>query len=852
MITSKPRQLLQELSNEYYTRLQVVEAKAHQLVEFSQGGSHLTFTPHGLSHISAVERNYDWLIPEADLKEFNAAELFCLICATFFHDALMIPTRIGDEREARENHIQRARDFLIANRDALSLTIHESDVIAEVIRGHGVFDTAELPPRIVLVNEVIDIRKLGACLSLADICHADSSRAPEIVLRHLEMDEESAFHWRRHFQISGITRVDDSIVMSSLTFSEHGDTAVEEYRRAIEGQLEIVKPFFDTVLKPIRRVELEQRRLDSPLDQTLQFQANTPEILRILIEGVYEREDVFIRELVQNSLDSCLVRQAKQARRNLSYEPQVLITVYKDYLTEEVRALRVDDNGVGMDITDVQDTVLWIGSSISSNVDIVTLLQETLGKNLIATFGIGLLSCFKASNKITVRTQKESETPLQFTLTGVSDSIKPEKSTDKSVGTTIVVGLKKAESDFDVWAAITHYFRQITQVSLRYLELEWGSDVLQTPRDEIFQAARFDGYTVSPRDYFDAEEQSIRVLLHGDDFSGSVWMPLDDIQSVTKEEGSVDILNEGVFVTDDSTEDWLPGHVRFCDAVFNFSAGAISLPAGRDRVIKDEKFRSKQKIIHDKSYGIIDVLVKHTHHKETAERNFAALVLSHMYSVALKPAQQKLLKRLDDYQVRIYKAEHRMSLLDLSLTPNQTIYLQYPQGRWLSDLGDFDGKKLYHTEDNFVELQAAMMTQQNEIVIDAVQSDAEVKRIIEADLIKAYLSESDSIVVDLVSTNILEGKQRSKPLPTLIRQEVGSVVKFVQVPGLPNKRGWKVGNELWINLANPSMHEVYDVLQRVDKGDVKVTLASILFDLLLYRFDDSIQSLVRAINRPSQ
>ena len=293
IITSKIRQKLQDVSPQYYSRLQVIESKAHQFVEFSQGGAHLTFTPHGLSHISAVERNYDWLIPDSDLSQFNGTELFCLICATFFHDALMIPRRIGDEAKARQNHIELARNFLINNRDILGLTLQEADTTAQIVRGHGVYDLEDLPSRIVLGNEVVDIRKLGACLSIADLCHADASRAPEIVFRYLELDEESAFHWRRHLQISGITRIEDTLLMSALTFSEQGDLAVQEYKNGIEAQCHIVKPYFDTILKPIRRVELELRRLESPLDQTLQFQANTPEILRILIQGVYDREDVF-------------------------------------------------------------------------------------------------------------------------------------------------------------------------------------------------------------------------------------------------------------------------------------------------------------------------------------------------------------------------------------------------------------------------------------------------------------------------------------------------------------------------------------------------------------------------------
>src|SRR5262249_45716194 len=158
---------------------------------------------------------------------------------------------------------------------------------------------------IALGSTIVDIRKLAACLSIADICHADSRRVPEIVFRHLELDEDSSFHWKRHLQIAGIARNGNRLVMSAHYFSDEGQKAVEEYRHQVENQLTIVRPYFDSVLSPLTRVDLDARRLKSQLDVTLQFQANTPAILDILIEGVYQRSDVFLRELVQNALDAC-------------------------------------------------------------------------------------------------------------------------------------------------------------------------------------------------------------------------------------------------------------------------------------------------------------------------------------------------------------------------------------------------------------------------------------------------------------------------------------------------------------------------------------------------------------------
>lgn len=841
MITSKIRQRIQELSSEYYARVQIIETKAKQLLEYSQGGSHLSFTPHGLSHISAVERNYDWLLSESDLKSFNSSELFLLICATFFHDALMIPRKLGDEQEAREHHIKRAYNFLVVDKDLLGLSIHEADFIFQIIRAHGVNDLDEIPTNIVLGAEKVDLRKLGACLSLSDICHADSSRAPEIVFKNLELEPDSILHWRKHLQISGITREEDAILMSALIFSDDGLSAIKDYKDAIAEQLSIVRPYFDTVLKPIRRVELTERRLESPLQQTLQFQTNTPAILKLLIEGVYEREDVFIRELVQNSLDSCLLRRAKQQRRILAYEPAILLTIYRE--KGKFKAFRIDDNGVGMDLNDIQDIVLWIGNSISSKSDIINLLQKTLGKNLIATFGIGLLSSFKASNRITIRTHKENETPLHFELTSVSDSVRPEKSSDVSIGTTIIVELPESKAEeIDPEEAIEYYFRMVRQVNLKVLELEWSTELTSISREGIFKIALTESFPVEQYRYLEDDTNILKLEIIGEDFSGFIWIPNKDVEKLTGLTGSIDILNEGIFVVNEPTREWFPSHLSFCQGVLNFSSKSLSLPAGRDRIIKNDLFRAKIQQIIEKSFGLIEVLVQQTHNADASKRDFAALILAHIYRKADLGSRKRLLKRLDNYSVKMFKRSDRLTLKELVAASHNTVYIQYTKGRFVSDLTMADGKQLYHKEDDFVELQAAIMAQENQIVLSTARVDTD-DPLLEANLIKAYCAIEKLNAVDLTLTVVIAGKEISRPVPDSISKELGSSNKFVEISGLPNKRAWRVGKEVWINLANPTMRSVYYALQKDKLERDKVKLASILFSLLAYRLDDTVNKI---------
>jgi hypothetical protein len=702
-----------------------------------------------------------------------------------------------------------------------------------------------------LGSQIVDPRKLAACLSLADIAHADSSRAPEIVFRHLELDEDSAYHWKRHMQISGITRKNDSILMSALTFSDEGDRAVEEYRAAIETQLSIIKPYFDTLLQPIGNVELSIKRLDSPLDQTLRFQTNTPGILKVLIEGVYDREDVFVRELVQNSLDACLVRRLKLERRNEPFEPKILLTFFSS--GKRVRAFRIDDNGIGMDLNDLRDTVLWIGSSIATKADVAELVQQSNSRNLIATFGIGLLSCFKASNRITVRTAKDRALPLAFVLSAVSDAVKPEKSSDTSVGTTIIVELPEDGVLLKAEETVSHYFKQVHSVQLQTLRLEWSPELESYTRDNLFKLARSEAAPVRPQPYVPTLAMP-KISIEDDDFRGQLWLAKNDAPNVADVEGALDILNEGVFVANEQSADWLPSELRFLSGYMDFSSKSLNLPAGRDRVIKDKVFRQKSSQIASKAATrIIEQLVERSK-MGGSDREEAAVLLTHIFEKIDNEARAKFFKKIDEFCVEVYKSDQVVGLRELVKNRPSTVYVHYPKGRWVEDLTKFDGKQLFHKQDDLTDLQAAIVSQQGKIVLSSARndnSDREV-RLLEVSLLVGYFGALGIHVVDLSSTNILEGKQRSKPVPEAIRKRISNSVKFVEIEEIPNKISWRVGGEVWINTAHPLVARTYAQMQQRPEEENVLTLLEIFANIASYDLENAFRNVCLALERANQ
>lgn len=844
------REILQKKSPVLYGKFINLEGKARPLLEYSQGGSHLHYTPHGLSHITAVEENYDWLLSHEDMEGLNGAEIFVLLSATYFHDAMMIPRYQGDEEEARKNHATRASDFVTKHCVELGLQLNESVAIGEVIKGHSVNILDALSELIVLGSSKVEIRKLAACLSLSDICHADESRAPWIVRTHLELNEESDYHWSRHLQISGITRDNNDLIMSAIVFSKDGEEAINEYKAMIESQLKICRPYFQTILQPLSSVKLNITHLKSPFEQSLVFNTNMPEILNLLVSGVYSQKDVFVRELVQNSLDACMIRQARSRKANIFYNPQIVLTLYLK--EQHLNAIRIDDNGIGMSIKDVRDTLLWIGSSIGKNNNIASLVQETMGKQLIATFGIGMLSCFRVSSKIFVASYKENATPLQFSVRNISDTIVPKESNDLCIGSTFYVEFdinKYNISSKEMLDSFSFYFREINQAKLQYIELPFDESSLAKTRNEIFTMARSEGYAISSPES-DALEALYKKTITGENYSGVFWISNDNDTDLLLKKGKIQILNEGIFIKEDPIDNWLPGHLSVFDGTLNISAKVLDLTASRDSILENEKSAILRRELCLKSTSLFEGLVKTQGQKRKSSEKLSLLIMD-MLKRAEKSDKDNILRKLDSYCVCTFGSGNFIELKNIP----DVVCVEYKIEEYVTAVATFEGKTLYHMDREFTKLQTSLLLQRGQLVISAInyylRSSERSNSLREIDLITQYCKLKDIKVIDLVQQNVIEGMCHSVQINPTLKSLVGSQVKFVDIPGSSNQKIWKVTDQIWVNISNQLMGEIYSILNDPKSNMTKVVIAKAIIDCLSYKFDDvisSLQNLISSLN----
>lgn len=158
----------------------------------------------------------------------------------------------------------------------------------------------------------------------------------------------------------------------------------------------------------VPKVEKDNYDLDN-----LNFEAYIPTLLPLLTgENLYKKKEVFIRELIQNSLDAILLREDIIAKTGQQLNPderaiKIIIGTSKNPKTGKDRKyLKIIDHGIGMDTFKIERYFTSIGRSFYVSDEFDELQKnENISYKPISNFGIGFLSAFMVCKEIEVVTK---------------------------------------------------------------------------------------------------------------------------------------------------------------------------------------------------------------------------------------------------------------------------------------------------------------------------------------------------------------------------------------------------------------------------------------------------------------
>lgn len=378
----------------------------------------------------------------------------------------------------RQTHSDRAREIIgkewnnkIIYRDA-DLTVE----FAQICYSHNEdpFSLLELDKNYLCgPNVVACLPLVGVILRLSDILDFDAKRTPPILFSHLYVRHPiSIKEWNKHRAVEAWDISPEIIQFSAKCTHPAIEASIHAFCDLIDHELSLCNNIISSlnefnksksrniVIKipfKVNRDKIETKKdiYNKPLYiyRETQFNLSKRQVIDLLMgTKLYGNPQVALRELLQNSIDACLLRKAQEKKWNNLYKPEITVKYYSENNEDY---LEVIDNGTGMDQYIIDNYYSKVGSSYYKSTDFYNLKAES-GADFIPTsrFGIGILSCFMVADTILVDTKMvyaphKSSDPLNITVEGQESIFWIRPGVRDIPGTTTKLILRKTNNPWE-------------------------------------------------------------------------------------------------------------------------------------------------------------------------------------------------------------------------------------------------------------------------------------------------------------------------------------------------------------------------------------------------------------------
>lgn len=306
---------------------------------------------------------------------------------------------------------------------------------------------------------------IGVILRLADIFDFDSKRTPEVLFSHLYVrNPVSLKEWNKHRAVKSWSISNETISYHARCSHPAIEASIHDFCDVIDNELKLCnnilgdisvrannrKISFRLPMKVTRDGIVTKKDYDGkPLYHftRTQFSLSKRQVIDLLMgTKLYGNPEVALRELIQNSNDACLLREALEKKWGNEYRAKIEV---KYYHQDESDYLEVNDNGVGMDLEIIDKYYSKIGSSFYTSPDFYEIkAQYNPNFSPNARFGIGILSCFMVADTIITNTKRikgpaESSESLNITIEGQESIFLIKKGEKQNIGTNTCLILRE-------------------------------------------------------------------------------------------------------------------------------------------------------------------------------------------------------------------------------------------------------------------------------------------------------------------------------------------------------------------------------------------------------------------------
>ncbi|MEU5372950.1 molecular chaperone HtpG [Streptomyces sp. NPDC005951] len=227
--------------------------------------------------------------------------------------------------------------------------------------------------------------------------------------------------------------------------------------------------------------------------ETLEFQAETRQLLRLVIHSIYSNKDIFLRELISNASDALDKLRLESLTGSLAEVDAGDLHISLE-VDRDARTLTVRDNGIGMSRDDLVELIGTIAKSGTAGLleKIKESKDAATAESLIGQFGVGFYSAFMVADKVTMRTRRAgTDSGTRWESDG-EGSYTIQDDEGLPVGTSVTLHLKPADSEDGLADYLSE--SKIRQIVKRY------SDFIRWPIRMAPDRTDADGETTSELD----------------------------------------------------------------------------------------------------------------------------------------------------------------------------------------------------------------------------------------------------------------------------------------------------------------------------------------------------------------
>jgi len=183
--------------------------------------------------------------------------------------------------------------------------------------------------------------------------------------------------------------------------------------------------------------------------QTMGFQAEVKQLLKLMIHSLYSHKEIFLRELISNASDALdkLRFEALARPELLQGGGELVITIDVD---PQARTITVADNGIGMSREEAIEHLGTIAKSGTAEFLARMTGDQKQDAQLIGQFGVGFYSSFIVADRVDVYSRRaglDAAAGVHWQSSGDGEfSVATVELAER--GTRIVLHLKEGEQDF--------------------------------------------------------------------------------------------------------------------------------------------------------------------------------------------------------------------------------------------------------------------------------------------------------------------------------------------------------------------------------------------------------------------